>query len=102
MIRALYNSATGMKAQELMIDNTANNLANVNTNGFKRSQMDFADLIYMSLREPGTNVTDSTTAPIGLDVGSGVRPVGTTKLFTQGNLEQTNNPLMSAFRETAS
>jgi len=93
MIRALYTSATGMKAQELMIDNTANNLANVNTNGFKRSQMDFADLVYLSMQQAGSNVSDSTIAPIGLEIGSGVRPVGTTKLFTQGSIEQTNNPL---------
>lgn len=93
MIRALYTSATGMKAQELMIDNTANNLANVNTNGFKRSQMDFADLAYLQMRQAGSNVSSSTVAPIGLEIGSGVRPVGTTKLFTQGSIEQTNNPL---------
>ena len=55
MIRALYSSATGMKAQELMIDNTANNLANVNTNGFKRSQIDFADLLYVTLRQAGAD-----------------------------------------------
>lgn len=93
MIRALYTSATGMKAQEMTIDNTANNLANVNTNGFKRSQIDFADLLYFTLKDSGSSTTQSQTSPIGLQLGSGVRPVGTTKLFTQGNVEQTGNPL---------
>jgi len=93
MIRALYTSATGMKAQEMTIDNTANNLANVNTNGFKRSQIDFADLLYFTLKDPGSSTTESQTSPVGLQLGSGVRPVGTTKLFTQGSVEQTGNPL---------
>jgi flagellar basal-body rod protein FlgG len=93
MIRALYTSATGMKAQEMMIDNTANNLANVNTNGFKRSQVDFADLIYLTLKDPGSSSAENPTSPVGLQLGSGVRPVGTTKLFTQGSVEQTGNPL---------
>lgn len=53
MLRALYTSATGVKAQEMLIDNTANNLANVNTTGFKRSRMDFADLVYTTYRAPG-------------------------------------------------
>lgn len=93
MLRALYTSATGMKAQELMIDNTANNLANVNTNGFKRSQVNFADLLYTTLKQPGTNVATGQYVPAGLQIGSGVRPVGTTKVFTAGTAEQTNNPL---------
>lgn len=93
MIRALYTSATGMKAQEMMIDNTANNLANVNTNGFKRSQLDFADLLYLTKKVPGSSSTGNRTSPVGLQLGSGVRPVGTTKLFTQGTVEQTGNPL---------
>ena len=93
MLRALYTSATGMKAQELMIDNTANNLANVNTNGFKRSHLDFADLLYSTLEQPGTEVAAGQTSPAGLQIGSGVRAVGTTKVFTPGTVEQTGNPL---------
>ncbi|MCR9117027.1 MAG: flagellar basal-body rod protein FlgG [bacterium] len=93
MIRALYTSATGMKAQELMIDNTANNLANVNTNGFKRSQIDFADLIYLTMQQAGSEVASGQVSPTGLQIGSGVRPVGTTKLFTPGTPTQTGNPL---------
>lgn len=92
MIRALYSSATGMQAQETMIDVTANNLANVNTNGFKRSQVDFADLLYSTIRQAGSEVAQGLAAPIGLQIGSGVRPVGTTKLFSPGTLEKTGNP----------
>ena len=93
MLRALYTSATGMKAQELMIDNTANNLANVNTSGFRRSRIDFADLVYNTIRSPGAATSTESISPTGLQIGNGVRVVGTTKHFTQGNLEQTGNPL---------
>lgn len=93
MLRALYTSATGMKAQELLIDNTANNLANVNTTGFRRSHMDFADLVYHTERSPGSATSNETVSPTGLQIGNGVRVVSTTKQFTQGNLEQTGNPL---------
>jgi flagellar basal-body rod protein FlgG len=92
MLRALYSSATGMKAQEMLIDVTANNLANVNTNGFKRSQLDFADLLYSTIRQAGAEVSSGQPSPIGLQIGSGVRPIGTTKLFTPGSFEQTGNP----------
>ncbi|MCA8996770.1 MAG: flagellar basal-body rod protein FlgG [Planctomycetaceae bacterium] len=93
MIRSLYTSATGMKAQELLIDNTANNLANVNTTGFKRSQLNFADLLYSTLEQPGTEVATGQVAPTGLQVGHGVRPMGTNKVFSSGTLEQTENSL---------
>ncbi|WP_437204130.1 flagellar basal-body rod protein FlgG [Planctomicrobium sp. SH664] len=93
MLRALYTSATGMKAQEMMIDNTANNLANVNTAGFKRSHLDFADLLYSTSKQPGMEVASGQVTPTGLQIGSGVRPVGTTKVFTNGTSEQTGNPL---------
>lgn len=93
MLRGLYSSATGMKAQELLIDVTANNLANVNTTGFKRSQLNFADQLYSTLQAAGSEVTAGQPAPVGLQVGSGVRPSGTTKLFTPGSIEQTNNSL---------
>ena len=93
MLRALYTSATGMKAQEMLIDNTANNLANVNTTGFRKSHLDFADLVYTTIRQPGTAVNANQVSPTGLQIGNGVRPVATTKHFTQGTLEATNNPL---------
>ncbi len=93
MLSALYTSATGMKAQEKLIDNTANNLANVNTAGFKRSRVDFADLVYTNLRAPGTAVSTGQVSPTGLQIGHGVRVVATTKHFTPGNVEQTDNTL---------
>ena len=93
MLRSLYTSATGMKAQELLIDNTANNLANVNTAGFKRSHLNFADLIYSTIEQPGTEVAAGQVSPTGLQVGSGVRANGTTKVFTPGTFEQTGNSL---------
>lgn len=92
MLRAFFSSATGMRAQELLIDNTANNLANVNTNGFKRSQLDFADLVYASYRPPGATVATGLNSPIGLQIGSGVRTVGNTKVFTPGMIQDTGNP----------
>ena len=65
MLRALYTSATGMKAQEMLIDNTANNLANVNTTAFKRSRMDFADLYYSNQRAPGSSISNEQVSPTG-------------------------------------
>lgn len=84
MLKAFFSSATGMRAQELLIDNTANNLANVNTTGFKRSNVEFADLIYDASKLPGAPGANGQNAPIGLQIGGGVRPVGTTNVFTQG------------------
>jgi len=92
MLRAFYSSATGMRAQEILIDVTSNNLANVNTNGFKRHHVDFADLMYANGRNAGGQVTASQSAPVGLQLGSGVRVFGTTKNFQPGNAEQTFNP----------
>ena len=91
MIRALYSSASGMKAQETLLDVTANNLANVNTNGFKRSHVDFADLIYSNVRQAGGELSVGQPAPVGLQIGSGARAVATTKLFTPGSIERTGN-----------
>lgn len=93
MIRALFTSATGMNAQSTTIDNTANNLANVNTNGFKKGQADFQDLIYTSERVPGSEAAQGLQVPTGLQIGSGPRVAGITKVFTQGALTNTQNPL---------
>jgi flagellar basal-body rod protein FlgG len=93
MIKALYTSATGMNAQATMVDNTANNLANINTNGFKKSQVDFQDLIYVTEHTPGSEVAQGLQAPVGLQIGSGVRVAGTTKIYTPGTLANTGNPL---------
>jgi len=92
MLTALYNAASGMKAQELLIDNTANNLANVNTTGFKRSRVDFADHMPITLRQPGSAVSNTQVSPTGLQIGTGVRVQGTTKHFTAGPPELTGNP----------
>lgn len=89
MLKAFFTSATGMRAQELLIDNTANNLANVNTTGFKRHLLEFADVMYDVSRLPGAPTTEGQTSPIGLQIGNGVRPVGTSTLWTQGTLNQT-------------
>ena len=91
MIRSLWIARTGLDAQQLQIDNIANNLANVSTNGFKRSRAIFEDLIYQTLRQPGGQSSQQTTIPTGLQLGTGVRPIATEKIFTQGNLQHTDN-----------
>src|SRR5262245_20481121 len=93
MIKALYTAATGMNAQQTTVDTTANNLANVNTTGFKRSEVDFQDLIYVNQRPPGAEVANNQFIPTGLQIGSGVRVAGTTKSFIIGTLENTGNQL---------
>lgn len=89
MLKAFFTSATGMRAQELLIDNTANNLANVNTTGYKRSHIEFADLLYDVSKQPGAPTSEGQTSPIGMQIGNGVRAVGTTSLFTQGSIQET-------------
>lgn len=93
MIRAFHTSATGMAAQQLVVDNTANNLANVNTAGFKRSQIAFQDLIYLTVQQPGTQLLAGQQVPTGLQIGNGVRVAGNSKIFTTGPLENTGNSL---------
>lgn len=93
MIRALYSAATGMQAQALAVDVIANNLANVNTTGFKRSRADFEDLLYQTLRAPGTPTTNNTQSPTGIQVGLGVKPAAVQRIFTQGDYTQTGAPL---------
>jgi flagellar basal-body rod protein FlgG len=93
MIRALYTAATGMQAQQLNIDVIANNLANVNTAGFKKSRADFQDLLYQTLRTPGAPSTTSTQSPTGIQVGLGARPAAIQRVFLQGDYNQTGNAL---------
>jgi flagellar basal-body rod protein FlgG len=93
MIRALYTSATGMHAQETNIDVIANNLANVNTTGYKKSRADFEDLIYQYLVEPGAPTSQATSNPSGVQVGLGVKTSSVQKVFTQGDLTSTSNQL---------
>jgi flagellar basal-body rod protein FlgG len=92
MIRALFTSATGMNAQQTMVDSTSNNLANVNTTGFKRMQPQFQDLIYLTDRTPGSIAQQGLALPTGLQVGSGVAVSGNQKVFTAGTLNNTSNP----------
>jgi flagellar basal-body rod protein FlgG len=93
MIRSLWIAKTGLDAQQFQLDVIANNLANVGTNGFKRSRAVFEDLLYQTLREPGAQSSQLTQVPSGLQVGTGVRPVSTVRIFSQGNLQKTDNPL---------
>lgn len=93
MIRALFTASSGMSAQQLNIDVISNNLANVNTTGFKKSNLDFEDLLYQTLRQAGSPVIDGAQIPTGIQVGQGVRPVATQKIFTQGQYKRTDNPL---------
>lgn len=86
MIRALWTSATGMQAQQTSIDNISNNLANVNTTGFKHSRTDFQDLLYANLRPAGSETSQSgTQVPVGVQLGHGVKVVGVSKEFSQGS-----------------
>ena len=93
MIRALFTASTGMMAQQMNIDMIANNLANVNTTGFKKSRVNFQDLVYETIRPAGTQTAAGATIPEGIQIGHGVRPSAISKLFTPGNLIQTGNAL---------
>lgn len=93
MIRGMWTASTGMTAQQLNIDTIAHNLANVNTNSFKRSRAEFADLLYQIQRLPGTSASNIGIFPVGVQVGGGVRPLTVAKEWTQGNLRQTTNEL---------
>ena len=93
MIRSLWIAKTGLDAQQTQLDITSNNLANVSTNGFKRARGVFEDLLYQTLRQPGASSSATTQVPSGLQIGTGVRPVATERIFTQGNLTQTGNSL---------
>src|SRR3954466_201872 len=93
MIRALYSAASGMTAQQLNVDNIANNLANANTAGYKMRRAQFQDLLYQSMIQPGASAGQQTVVPTGLQLGLGTRAASNEIIFTQGNFAQTNNPL---------
>lgn len=93
MIRSLWIAKTGLDAQQTNMDVVSNNLANVSTNGFKRSRAVFEDLLYQTLRQPGAQSSQQTQVPSGLQLGTGVRPVATERIHMQGNLQKTENPL---------
>lgn len=92
MIRALYTAASGMKAQQMNLDITSNNLANVNTSGFKSFRTEFEDLHYQMLRQPGSQVANNILSPEGTEVGMGANVVGTPRSFSQGDFQLTENP----------
>jgi flagellar basal-body rod protein FlgG len=89
----MYSAATGMGAQQLRLDVIANNLANVNTTGFKKSRGDFEDLFYQTVRQAGGELPSGGQMPVGQQVGLGVRPVGISKIFSQGQYVHTENEL---------
>ncbi|MHB9117261.1 MAG: flagellar basal-body rod protein FlgG [Burkholderiales bacterium] len=93
MIRSLWIAKTGLDAQQTNIDVISNNLANVSTNGFKRSRAVFEDLLYQTLRQPGAQSSQQTQLPSGFQLGTGVRPVAAERIHIQGNLQNTGNPL---------
>jgi flagellar basal-body rod protein FlgG len=93
MIRALYSAASGMTAQQLNIDNIANNLANSNTVGYKSRRAQFQDLMYQTLVQPGSQSGTATVVPTGLQLGLGVRAASNEIIFQQGDFSNTNNPL---------
>jgi len=93
MIRALRTAASGMFAQELHVDTIANNLANVNTTGFKRSEVEFQDLLYQTLQMAGQLNQQGVNVPVQIEVGHGTRPIATEKIFSQGDTVATDNPL---------
>ena len=93
MIRSLWIARTGLDAQQTSLDVIANNLANTSTNGFKRARPVFEDLLYQTLRQAGAQSSQSTKIPYGLQMGTGVRPISTARIHTQGSLQQTGNNL---------
>ncbi len=93
MIRALYSAASGMTAQQLNIDNIANNLANANTTGYKSRRAQFQDLLYQNIVAPGSSAGQSTIVPSGLQLGLGTRAVSNEIIFQQGSFTNTSNPL---------
>lgn len=91
MMRALYTASTGMYAQQLNVDTLAHNMSNVNTTGYKKQRVEFQDLLYQTIKRPAANA--DINQPVGMEVGLGVRPAAITTLFSQGNLQATDNPL---------
>jgi flagellar basal-body rod protein FlgG len=92
MIRSLFTAATGMSAQQIEQDVIANNLANVNTAGFKKSRANFQDLMYQVYSKAGATSSTGVQLPAGIEIGMGVKPISTQKIFSQGDYQQTGNP----------
>ena len=100
MILSLYSAATGMDAQQVNLDTISNNIANVNTSGFKRSKAEFQDLLYQDRRQAGGQTATGGTVPTGVSLGNGTRVVSTSKVFTQGQLTQTGEEMDVAINGT--
>jgi flagellar basal-body rod protein FlgG len=98
MPRALYTAASGMTAQQLNLDNIANNLANSSTAGFRRRRVQFSDLLYQNIVMPGAAATQQTTVAAGLQIGLGAKPGATEILQSQGDFSKTDNPLDLAIK----
>ena len=92
-MQSLYTASTGMLGMQTQVDTIANNIANVNTIGFKKSRAEFADLMYNVMEYAGTSTSSTTQSPVGMEVGLGVRPTAVNKIFSEGSLKQTNNQL---------
>lgn len=93
MIRSLQTAATGMYAEEMVVDVISNNLANLNTTGFKKSKVEFQDLLYQSIQNPGATNSGSKAPTSEIQIGHGTKPVSVLKIFSQGDVSPTNNPL---------
>jgi flagellar basal-body rod protein FlgG len=93
MLRALYSAAAGMQSQQMNLDVISNNLANVNTTGFKKTKIEFQELLYQTSREPGADQGSGNMLPTGIQVGEGSRPVATSRIFTNGDLTQTGEQM---------
>ena len=93
MLRALYSAAAGMESQQMNLDVISNNLSNVNTTGFKKSKIEFQELLYQTTRAPGADLGSGNQLPTGIQVGQGSRPVATARIFTNGDLTQTGEQL---------
>jgi flagellar basal-body rod protein FlgG len=91
MLRALWTAATGMESQQINLDVVANNLANVNTVGFKKARAEFQDLLYQATKKAGTETAGGNQVPVGVEVGMGSRISATKKMFTQGDFKQTDS-----------
>jgi flagellar basal-body rod protein FlgG len=98
MLRSMMTAVTGMEAQQLYMDNISNNLANVNTTGFKRQKLEFQDLMYQAMREPGTRNVEGALSPAGIETGLGVKTAATQRIFEQGSLSETGNSLDCAIQ----
>ncbi len=93
MLRSLYSAAAGMESQQLNLDVISNNLANVNTTGFKKSKAEFQELLYQTTRAPGADQGSGNQVPTGIQIGQGSKPVATARIFTNGDLTQTGEQL---------